>query len=517
MNHYLTFSCISFADVMERLDKLSVAKGPGPDGIHPRFIKNCALSLCEPLLIIYNKSLSEGVFPTLWKVAYISPIHKSGPAGDVSNYRPISKLSIFGKIFESIVNDHINISMRSYIIPQQHGFCRGRSTITNLLSYSEFLFSALDSSGQVDVVFTDFRKAFDKVNHWLLLQKLKFIGFPDSLLRWIDSYIHFRTQIVVVCGCRSNSVDITSGVPQGSHLGPTLFNLFINDINETFLSSHFQLYADDLKIYQIIRSELDCHALQDDLSRFFEYCSRNCLYLNLEKCKYMRFTRKKSPSTFIYSIDNINLKEVTEFNDLGVTFDSKLSFANHIETVTARAFQMFGFVSRITKPFADPGVILHLYKTLILPILEYACIIWDPRYGVGINRIERVQRKFLNFLNFRSGQEKCAYDINLNRYDLLSLEHRRQLFTSLYVFKIVNGQVDCPHVLHCLNFYLPRLESRVPTLFYADTQNTNLGQNAPIYRMMSVCNEFASDIDLFFHNIHQFKRLLISRFYAQRT
>lgn len=181
--HILTELSVGDRDVLHRLESLDVNKGPGPDGIPSRFYRHSARELCLPLSLIFNQSLSLGVFPSTWKVAHIIPIHKSGDSSNCENYRPIRLLLCPGKVFESLVYDHLYHQIKSQLSQRQHGFIKNRSTISNLLEYKTYICKAFDSGGQVDSVYTDFKKAFDKVDHRLLCHKIDGLGIHGSLLR----------------------------------------------------------------------------------------------------------------------------------------------------------------------------------------------------------------------------------------------------------------------------------------------------------------------------------------------
>lgn len=271
---------------------------------------------------MFNASLSSGYFYDLWKESYIIPLHKSGSRFEVKNYRGIAKLSAIPKLFEKLITCRLVHSIGGIISKSQHGFVRGRSTATNLLEFSSCVFTAFSQKLQTDVIYTDFSKAFDTVNHNLLIHKLDLIGFPTRLLMWISSYLSGRTQRVKFRSKVSYEVNVTSGVPQGSHLGPILFVLYLNDLPSCIHSSRILMYADDVKLFFSHASISDSTILQDDFTRLVHWCDANNMSLNLMKCKTMSFSRITSSRTR-YFIRDYELEKVTSFKNLDIIFDDK--------------------------------------------------------------------------------------------------------------------------------------------------------------------------------------------------
>lgn len=224
--------------------------------------------LAGPICSLLNASLTAGVFPNALKSAYVVPIHKTGPPETVTNYRPISILSALSKVFEDLFLGRIKHKVAGIICPQQHGFIAGRSTVSNLTLFQSKVQEAFVLNGQLDAIYLDFSKAFDTVDHALLLKKLVTMGFGSISMRWLASYLTERRLYVKFASARSSEFISTSGVPQGSLLGPYLFSLFINDLPE-FLHNDCLLFADDVKVFSIVTGEEDCLRIQrslDDLT-----------------------------------------------------------------------------------------------------------------------------------------------------------------------------------------------------------------------------------------------------------
>ena len=268
-----------------------------------------------PLSIIFNKSFNSGSLPQDWKCAHVTPIHKKGARNLVSNYRPVSLTSIFSKMMESLIKDHIMNYLTRYnlISPYQFGFTPGRSCTTQLLHVLDYLTKHLDNGYSIEMIYLDFRKAFDSVPHQRLIHKLSSIGLQGNILKWIKSFLTNRTQQVVLNGRKSSTVPVTSGVPQGSVLGPLLFSIFINDL-PSIVSSPTFMFADDTKIFRVIRNEEDHLALQKDLNLLHEWSLQWQLNFNVAKCKHLHFGTAHSYGSFYLNGTLVN--SVTSHKDL---------------------------------------------------------------------------------------------------------------------------------------------------------------------------------------------------------
>ncbi len=253
---------------------LNTKEGAVPDGLPNILQKNCATSLSEHITHIYSTSLHDEIFPTDWKFSYVYPFHKDGPRLDVTNYRPICIQTALVKLFEKMVLLQLTTLFTNTISSNQHGFIGGRSTTSNLFIYVNYLLEALNNGQAVHTIYTDFSKAFDRVDHNILLDKLSNYGIQGRALSWIHSYLIGRQLQVNVHGHLSIKYEVSSGVPQGSHLGRILFNIFVNDIGANF-KTEYLLYADDLKIFRVITSVQDTQTLQCDVDILSAWYHKN--------------------------------------------------------------------------------------------------------------------------------------------------------------------------------------------------------------------------------------------------
>ena len=331
--------------VKKKLKKLKVNKSAGPDGIHPRVLKETADAICIPLAIIFNKSLNEGKIPQAWKEAHITALHKKHSKKKAENYRPISLTSICCKILESIIRDKIIDYMitNKLFADQQHGFVPNRSCMTQLLCVIEDWTKWIDEENCIDTIFLDFQKVFDSVTHEHLLSKLKAYGILGKYHSWIRDFLSNRRQRVIVGNEKSEWEPVKSGIPQGSVLGPLMFVIFINDLPDA-VSSTIKIFADDTKMYRQVNCDEDRKMLQNDINKLHEWAYTWQLRFNASKCKVMH--KGYHNNHWNYTMEGIILDTVTDEKDLGVIIDEELKFHKHVSVAVAKANQVLGIAKR---------------------------------------------------------------------------------------------------------------------------------------------------------------------------
>ena len=431
---------VTCVGVVKLLSKLNPKKAIGPDRV-PTFILRDYAELIAPILrIIFQQSLDTGEVPDDWKSANIAAILKKADKNLASNYRPVSLTSVSCKVLEHIVfrsiMDHVDI--HKILNHFQHGFRSQHSCETQLITTIEDLARGLNSQQQLDLLILDFSKAFDVVGHQRLLSKLFHYGIRGTSLKWMENWLTGRTQKVVVEGECSEETPVTSGVPQGTVLGPLMFILYINDISaET--SSSIRLFADDCLLYRVINSTHDAEKLQGDLTQLCRWSVDWQMDFNAGKCHVLTVTRKQMPHHFPYTIAGVQLAHVHHHPYLGVELASDLNWSHHLDEVVPKAQRnlnllrrnLYGCTSR-TKETA--------YMTLVRPVLEYASSVWDPHQANHINRVERVQRRAARFV---TGQHQWDVRVTglMQGLGWRQLQERR-LGARLSIFykDIINGQ-----------------------------------------------------------------------------
>lgn len=506
----ITIYAFDHSDVLTALKSLKNKETAGPDGFPSFLLRDCASVLVEPVLAIFNLSISKGVFPDLWKRGKICPIHKSGDNSHIDNYRPISILTNFSKAFEACVYNKLFYQVKHLISPNQHGFYPSRSTVTNLTTFLNTAFNAINDKQQLDVVYTDFSKAFDKLDHNILNLKLRTMGFHNTLLSFFASYLCDRGQFVEYSGYRSQFFLTPSGAPQGSVLAPFLFSLFINDICKDIFS-HSLLFADDMKIFRIVRGPEDCRLLQQDLDQLGTWCDRNCLPLNVQKCKKMTISLRNNVQHFDYTLCGASLPDSEAVRDLGVVVDRRLSFNSHIDQLVSSALKTLGFVTRVTSEFANIASRIAIYNSLVRSKLLYAAPVWFPNYNVHVSRLELVQRRFLKTLSYKIDGVYPPRGVDqgqlLNRFNLLSLRHSTVCASLTLLYKLCNGSIDASDLLSQINFSVPQFNSRRHSVFCLSARRTNVACGETLHRACAWFNKMNTlhNLDIFNLNLKGFK------------
>ena len=299
---------------------------------------------------------------------------------------------------EHVIVSHImkHLEFNNILSDKHFGFRSRHSCETQLLITIDNLARALNNKLQIDCGILDFAKAFDKVPHLRLLHKLEFYGIRGCLLNWIKSFLTNRTQQVVVEGSVSSSCEVTSGVPQGSVLGPALFLIYINDITEN-INSQIRLFADDCLIYRPINSIEDHLILQNDLHTLVDWSNKWQMEFNIPKCTILQITLRQQSDPFDYRMNNIILKTTDQHPYLGICLHHKLSWNPHITQLCNKANRLLGFLHRNLKTSLK-HIKEMAYKQFILPVLQYCSTIWDPHQHNLIHKLEMVQHRAARFV-----------------------------------------------------------------------------------------------------------------------
>ena len=435
---------ISREKVLTVLDSLDPTGAAGPDAVHPKLLRSCAGELAGPLQFLFVKSLLEGVVPDAWRESVIIPIHKGGSRYEPLNYRPVSLTSVPCKCMERILVMAISDYLEGNDILSRHqfGFRKGRSTEDQLLlTYAE-VSSWMDAGYIVDVVLLDFSKAFDVVNHRILISKLREIGISEQVVVWVQSLIGGRSMRVAVDGVESLPREVGSGVPQGSVVGPILFLIYVNYLSAGLFSS-CKSFADDFKLYLRYKRDensgsLGRASLQTDLDRISLVAGSWNLALNPEKCVVLRFARGSSgvATDFRpYYLNGRALRFVQSHRDLGVVVDVRMRFHQHVREVVAKASGLASNILRSTV-CREPDFMVTLFVTHIRPILDYCSSVWNVGYLGDSRLLEAVQRSWTRNIEGLAG---LNYSARLESLGLFSVKGRLVRSDLIKYWKIVRG------------------------------------------------------------------------------
>lgn len=430
---------ISEEEVFQILKNLKIDKAPGPDRLHPKLLKETALSLSKPLTKLFNLSIRTKTIPWEWKEGVISAIFKKGNKNHPGNYRPVSLTSIICKTMETLVRNTIieHMKQNNLFSNKQYGFISGRSTSLQLLEVLDQWTRALDEDNNVDCIYMDYQKAFDTVPHRRLIGKLESYGVQNPILGWIENFLSNRKQRVQINGNYSEWMPVTSGIPQGSVLGPLLFVIFINDLPGLVTSSTY-LFADDTKIFRIITDQTDHNILQGDLNLLTEWSDTWLLRFHPDKCKHMHISKYTTEQPYSYQLKGKDLETIEIEKDIGVIIDKKLSFEDHINEKIKKAHSMSALIRR-TFENLDSKTFLPLYKALVRSQLDYASSVWSPYKNTWIEKIEEVQRRATRQIQ---GMKNLTYPERLKKLKLPTLAYRRVRGDMIETYKIINGLYD---------------------------------------------------------------------------
>ena len=336
-------------------------------------------------------SLQEGIVPLEWKEANIIPLFKKGSRNKSVNYRPVSLTSVICKVLETIIRDHMMdfLIKHKLINPSQHGFLKARSCLTNLLCFFEEITKWADEGSPVDVIYLDFQKAFDKVPHQRLILKLKSHGMGNSIINWIEQWLKDRRQRVVVDGEVSSWKPVLSGVPQGSVLGPILFLIYINDLEEG-VTGNILKFADDTKLFRKVKEIGDKFFLQDDIDKLVKWSEKWQMSFNFGKCKCLHTGLGNTGVN--YEMGGTILSKTVKEKDLGVTMNANMKVSEQCRIAASEGNQVLGMIRRnIT--YKEKSLIIPLYKAIVRPHLEYCIQAWNPYLRKDVDMLEKIQRR----------------------------------------------------------------------------------------------------------------------------
>ena len=482
-NFDIDFNTDKVRDILRNLD---CNKAQGPDNIHGVILKTCANSLALPHSILFQIIYNTGILPAEWKRANIVPVFKKGVKENIENYRPISLTCISAKVMERIIYDELFSRTYHLIDSRQNGFLKNNSCAMNSTTLIESLSTNLLQDLPTDTIYFDFAKAFDTVNHDLILSKLKYqYSIDGRMLKFFKSYLFNRTQRVVLDNCTSDTVDVLSGVPQGSILGPLLFVLFINDIfNNIDKNTLIGLYADDTELSRKIETWSDCDILQRDIDTLNNWCISNKMKFNTGKCKILTvaksepmFTNELPFCKYSYTLGDKILDYTSCERDLGILTNERLDWHEHHDYVLKKGYQMLGMTKRTCHFVFDRGKKRMLYLIFIVRSnFEHCSTIWRPVNIVDLRKFEALQKRAIKWINSEEANRYSdeIYAIRCREVNILPLQLHFELNDLVFFYKIVYDliPVSLPAYILPYNGESRLRSTRMDEMSYAVNDNT---------------------------------------------
>ncbi len=467
----------------KRLEGLDVKKASGPDNIPAILLKAVAEPLSGPLSLLFQQSLDTGDVPKDWRVATIHPVFKKGDKSSPGNYRPISLTSVVCKQLEHVVVSQIHkfCAEHRLLYDRQHGFRSGRSCDTALASLIHDWASILDSGrSSIDCVLLDFSKAFDTVPHRRLIHKVKALGVHPKICRWIRNFLSGRLQRVNVAGSTSSWLPVTSGVPQGSVIGPLLFSIYINDIHRDITpGTVMNLFADDALLYRAVTTTGDCAIVQHDLDTLSRWSGTWMLKFNVSKCAHLRIStkRRETVATPDYNLCGEVLPKSVSERYLGIQLTADFKFNAHIELLNSKCRALIGFLKRNLSACSRRAKRIA-YIALVRSRLEFCAAVLDPTAITMRAKLEAIQSKAVRFIcnNYERLASVSAMKRDVN---LPLLEDRRTKLRHDFFLKVVKGRTVVPglnlHVENGLYRVDPPVSSRRAndTIIYRTVSEVN--------------------------------------------
>ena len=437
----------SIDDIISAINEISENSACGENDIPAIILKKCKTTICHPILLIWEESITSGHVPDPFKKQIITPVHKKSSKAIPENYRPIALTSHVIKIFERIIRKHLvaHLEKNNLICANQHGFRKHRSCLTQLLSHIDLILQNLQNGMDTDVIYLDYAKAFDKVDHQLLLQKLYAYGVRGKLLMWMNSYLTNREQSVVINGEHSVPAKVVSGVPQGTVLGPILFIIFLNDLSSCIQHSVVSSFADDTRLKKSISSVSDTLLLQKDLESAIAWSDRNNMMLHQSKFELLSHRTGESnliselPFSMQYSeyvtADGSVISPKHKVRDLGITISHDLSWSPHIDSIVSDGKKIVSWTLSVFHDRSEETM-LPLYTSFARSKLEYCAPLWNPTKVDDIMKLESVQRSLTAKI---TDVHHLSYWDRLKSLKLMSLQRRRERYCLIHIFKILNN------------------------------------------------------------------------------
>ena len=491
--HRFQFDLISECDIVAIINQMANKNSSGIDELSNKLLRSIKNEISKPLAIIINQSLQTGIFPDLLKISKIKPVYKKGNKCCFNNYRPIALLPTISKVFERVIHTQLYNYLNKYdlLAEQQYGFRSQHSTEFASVKLVDYIITEMDNKYVVKTpaaIYIDLSKAFDNLRYGILLDKLKYYGISGIPLELIKSYLTNRQQFVSYKDCESDLLEVKTGIPQGSILGPLFFSICINDIVNSTSKFNFLMYADDTTLYFNIEDfplqsrEAD---INNELKKVNTWLQLNKLSLNTDKSKFMLFHKKRTPPEINISINNSDIERVSQFTFLGIVLDETLSWKNHITMITNKLSRINGVLHRLKFIFPK-NILLTIYKSLFMPHINYGSLVWGNNFE-AISKLQERAIRTITHSHYIAHSEPLLKQLNLLKVkDMIDLKLLK------FLHKLNASKL--PQYFNSYKPYLEKNETKYnlrPNPLVMPAVNHVYAENLLIYRLVKLKNMFS--------------------------
>lgn len=465
----------SAEEIAKIIQKFKSKSSYGYDEISPKMLKSTFQPILRPLTHICNLSLRNGIFPDQMKLAKVIPIHKNGPKSSFTNYRPVSLLPTFSKILERLVYNRLQnyLKTNDLLTPCQFGFRENLSTDLAILKLQDLISRTLNKKHKALGLFLDLSKAFDTLNHHTLLDKLYHYGIRGIAHKWFSSYLYGRKQFTYFKQIRSDTLHISTGVPQGSILGPLLFILYINDIAQTASNAQFIIFADDTNIIFPFEKSITPSINQninDQLKEISDWFSANKLSINVSKTKFMIFHTPRSSvneANLDFYLNGSQIERVHQIKFLGVILTDTLNWKNHIDGTANKISRIAGIMNKL-KHELPSNILFTIYNSLVVPYLNYSLIAWGNSPNSTINRIQVLQKKVMRIIDKKRYNSHTTH--SFHKYKSLKLADLYQFRSCLLYYRALNNYLP--------SYFKDTLKANETTHYHSTRGRANIHINS---------------------------------------
>ena len=488
----LKFNCITENETMKAIDRLENKSSSGHDGISNKLLKSVKNELKKPLTLIINQMITTGIFPEAFKISKITPLYKKGDHSLLTNYRPISLLPRISKVFERIIYDQMYeyLNENNLLAKEQFGFRKNHSTEYAAISLVDHISKQMEHGKTPGALYIDLSKAFDTLSFDIILYKLNYYGITGKELQLLTNYLQNRKQYVIFNNHESELTEITTGVPQGSILGPLLFSITINDLKKSSKKLRFLMYADDTTIYFNLEDfhsnnfEMEINA---ELQKVSLWLKKNKLSLNLDKTKLMIFHRQqKRVKELNIIINDTNIERVQSFNFLGITLSENMSWTNHVLSIKKKISKVVGILYRLRNTF-PLDVLKTLYKSLVLSYINYGLLLW----GIEVKKLESIQKRAIRLI---TGSNYVAHTEPLFiQLGVLKVQDIFKLRLLKFYYKLCYGTL--PQYFNHHREIIERQPARPlrQHLIHPPFVRTVYAECTPLYQLIKLINSLKTD------------------------